>query len=212
MYDVLNRYLVQHKSISIPGLGSLVAEHVPAATDFANKRLLPPQLKYRFNKYFDSPDRDFFQYLSAQKKIEDFEAIKEYNDFAYELRNKIRTQNEALWDGVGVFKKDNNGDIVFELLKEAAVLYAPVAAERIIRHDAKHSIRVGDTEKTNEEMTELLSDHTYVEKEQWWIYALILGAIGLIILFFHFYGDGFKWGSGGNTNKVVPAITNTITQ
>ncbi|MBC7902831.1 MAG: hypothetical protein H7Y27_05385, partial [Gemmatimonadaceae bacterium] len=93
MFDILNKYLFQHKSISIPGLGSLVAETVPAVTDFANRQVMPVQLKFRFNKYFDAPDRDFFAYLSQQKNIPDFEAIKCYNEFAWELRNKIRTED-----------------------------------------------------------------------------------------------------------------------
>ena len=68
MYDVLNKYLFQHKSISIPGLGSLVAETIPAVSDFANKQLLPVQVKFRFDKYFDAPDKDFFTYLSLKKR------------------------------------------------------------------------------------------------------------------------------------------------
>lgn len=69
MYDILNKYLFQHKSISIPGLGSLVAETIPAVADFANKQLLPVQLKFRFDKYFDVPDKNFFLYLAQKKTL-----------------------------------------------------------------------------------------------------------------------------------------------
>src|ERR1700712_2487464 len=117
MYSDLNKYLFQHKSISIPGLGSLVAETIPAVSDFANKQLLPVQIKFRFDKYFDLPDREFFIYLSAKRNIPDFEAIKWYNEFAANLRNKIRTDEEAVWEGVGVFKKDFGGEVVFEAIQ-----------------------------------------------------------------------------------------------
>ena len=202
MYEVLNRYLFQHKRISIPGLGSLVAESIPAVSDFANKQLLPVQLKFRFDKYFDVPDREFFSYLSQKGNIPDFEAIKWYNEFATGLRNSIRTEESAVWQGVGVFKKDFGGEVVFEPDAAAYELYPPVKAERIIRADAKHSILVGDKEKTNYEMTELLNDEVHVEKESWWIYALILAAIGLSMLFFHFYSNNMRWGSTGNQQKV----------
>jgi hypothetical protein len=201
MYGILNKYLFQHKSISIPGLGSLVAETIPAISDFANKQLLPVQLKFRFDKYFDVPDKNFFTYLSQKKDIADFEAIKWYNEFAADLRNKIRSEEEAVWQGVGVFKKDFGGEVVFEAFASPYEFYPPVKAERIIRADAKHSILVGDKEKTNYEMTELLSDAIYVEKESWWIYALILAAIGLSILFFHFYRNNMKW-SAGNQQRI----------
>jgi len=201
MYADLNKYLFQHKSISIPGLGSLVAETIPAVSDFANKQLLPVQIKFRFDKYFDSPDREFFAYLAGKRNIPDFEAIKWYNEFAASLRNKIRTDEEAVWEGVGVFRKDFGGEVVFEALPAPFEFYTPVKAERIIRADATHSILVGDKEKTNYEMTELLND-VYVEKESWWIYALILAAIGLSVLFFHFYSNNMKWGFTGNQQKI----------
>jgi hypothetical protein len=202
MYEVLNKYLFQHKSISIPGLGSLVAETIPAVSDFANKQLLPVQIKFRFDKYFDVPDKSFFAYLSQKKNIADFEAIKWYNEFAAELRNKIRAEEQAVWQGVGVFKKDFGGEVVFEPYASPFEFYPAVKAERIIHADAKHSILVGDKEKTNYEMTELLSDKIYVEKESWWIYALILAAIGLSILFFHLYRNSMRWGSSGNQQRI----------
>jgi hypothetical protein len=201
MYGDLNKYLFQHKSISIPGLGSLVAETIPAVSDFANKQLLPVQLKFRFDKYFDVPDKSFFMYLSQKRNIPDFEAIKWYNEFAAALRHKIKAEEEAVWQGIGVFKKDFGGEVVFEPYASPYEFYPPVKAERIIRADAKHSILVGDKEKTNYEMTELLSDEVYVEKESWWIYALILAAVGLSILFFHFYRNNMKW-SAGNQQRI----------
>ncbi len=206
MYEVLNKYLYQHKSISIPGLGSLVAETIPAVSDFANKQLLPVQYKFRFDKYSDAPDRGFFVYLSMKNNIPDFEAIKIYNEFAFDLRNRIPSNEGAVWQGIGVFKKDFGGEIVFEPYASPYEFYAPVKAERIIRSDATHSILVGDKEKTNYEMTELLSDGTYVEKESWWIYALILAAIGLSILFFHLYSNNMKWGVTGNRQNINVTI------
>ena len=202
MYEVLNKYLYQHKSISIPGLGSLVAETIPAVSDFANKQLLPVQYKFRFDKYSDAPDREFFVYLSQKKNIPDFEAIKLYNEFSFDLRNRIPSNEGAVWQGIGVFKKDFGGEIVFEPYASPYEFYPPVKAERIIRSDATHSILVGDKEKTNYEMTELLNDGTYVEKESWWIYALILAALGLSILFFHLYSNNMKWGVTGNRQNI----------
>jgi hypothetical protein len=202
MYEVLNKYLVQHKSISIPGLGALVAETVPAMTDFANRRILPMQIKFRFDKYFDAPDREFFAYLALQKNIADFEAIKWYNEFAYELRSRIRLEHRAEWEGVGVFKSEAGGDVVFESFPAPFECFPNVTAERVIRPDARHSILVGDQEKTNYEMSELLSDEVHKEKGSWWIYAIIIAAITLLVLFFHFYNSDFKWGSSGNQQTV----------
>jgi nucleoid DNA-binding protein len=195
MMDVLKSYLVQHKSINIPGLGTIYLERIPARTDIVNKQLLPPQYIYRFDKYFDAPDADFFNYLATHQKMEDYEAIKWYNEFAYNLRTQIRTDEKAAWEGIGVFKKDSSGEIIFEDNNQQPAGLLPVAANRIVRSDASHHILVGDRETTTVQMSELLNDHTHVEKESWWLYALILAAIGLCIAFFHFYRYGWSTGS-----------------
>jgi hypothetical protein len=203
MYELLNRYLFQHKSISIPGLGSLVGETVPAVTDFANRQLLPVQYKLRFDKYADKPNDDFFAYLSEKGNLPAVEAIQWYNEFSERLRARIKSGEEANWHGVGIFKKDFGGEITFAPIATRYELYPPVKAERVIHTDARHSILVGDKQKTNYEMTELLSDEVHVEKESWWIYALILAAIGLSILFFHLYSNSMRWGVTGNQQKVA---------
>ena len=114
MTETLVSYLLQHKSISIPGLGSMYIERIPAQTDFVNKRILPPDYHFRFDKYFDAPDKDFFTYLAQQHNIADYEAIKWYNEWAYELRNKIRDGQVIQWDGIGSLKKDASGEVIFE--------------------------------------------------------------------------------------------------
>ncbi|MEP7278983.1 MAG: hypothetical protein ABI813_10095 [Bacteroidota bacterium] len=202
MDQVLTKYLFQHKSISVPGLGSLVAESIPAMADFANRQLLPVQTRFRFDKYFDVPDKHFFLYLSREKNIPDFEAIRWYNEFAADLCNRIRQEEDAEWKGVGVFKKDFGGEVFFEPYAPPYEFFPAVKAERIIHADARHSILVGDKEKTNYEMTELLNDEVYIEKESWWIYALILAAIGLSLLFFHLYRNNMRWGVTGNQQRI----------
>lgn len=188
MIEVLNGYLIQHKSISIPGLGTIYLERMPAMNDFTNRQVHPPSYRFRFDKYFDAPDKDFFHFLAANKNIPEYEAIKQYNEFAYDLRNRIRHEDSFEWPGVGVLSKDN-GEIHFESIAPASYLQ-PVPAVRVIRQDAQHAILVGDKETTTQDMTELLSEGTFVERESWWIYALILFAIAVVILFFHFFRSG----------------------
>lgn len=193
MMDVLKSYLVQHKSINIPGLGTIYLERVPAQIDIVNKQLLPPRYIYKFDKYFDAPDAEFFSYLATHKKLEDYEAIKWYNEFAYNLRAQIRTDEKAEWEGIGIFKKDSSGEIIFEDNSQQPTGLIPLAANRIVRSDASHHLLVGDRETTTIQMSELLNDgNVHVEKESWWIYALILTAVGLCIAFFHFYRYGWS--------------------
>jgi len=199
MIAILNSYLIQHKSICIPGLGTIYLERIPAISDFSNRQMLPPSYKYRFDKYFDAPDKEFFSFLASSQNLAEYEAIKMYNEFAYDLRDRIRKEERFDWPKVGTLVRDATGEIQFksELIQPGFV--QPVSAIRVIRQDARHAILVGDQELTTDHMTELLSEEVYVEKESWWIYALIIFAVALVIGFFYLYQHGWDLGSiGGN--------------
>ena len=203
MVAPLNSYLVQHKSLSIPGLGTIYVERKPAQSDFVNKQIIPPSYHYRFDRYFDAPDKDFFTYLAAQKEIADYEAIRWYNEWAYELRNKIRTEQEVKWENVGVLRTDVSGEVVFEAKQNLISFLDPVPAERVIRSNAQHTMLVGDREVTNKAMTDYLNEETvYVEKESWWIYALILATVAVVVIFFHFFQRGIHSGSVNNQQTI----------
>ncbi|MBC6489988.1 hypothetical protein BC349_03340 [Flavihumibacter stibioxidans] len=203
--EILNSYLYQQKSISIPGLGTLHMERMPARTDFVNRRLLPPGFNFRFDKYFDAPGKDFFGYIAAKKQIPDFEAIKWYNEFAFDLRTKIRNKEKAEWPELGYFQADENGEIFFEAKYENFPVLPAVDAVRILRENAEHHLLVGDVERTNTEMPEILTG-VFVEKASWWIYVIIIAALALSICFYHFYRNGTSFGSTGN-HQSIPART-----
>src|ERR1700754_3274916 len=114
MFAVLNAYLYQHRSISIPGLGTIYLETLPAAVDVAERTMLPPVYHFRFDKYFDAPEKEFFAYIATQQNILDYEAIKWYNEFSFHLRNRIKNEDAVIWEGVGTFKKDGTGNVLFE--------------------------------------------------------------------------------------------------
>jgi len=208
MFEVLNSYLFQHKSISIPGLGTIYVEILPASIDIGNKNILPPVHRFRFDKYFDAPDKEFFSYLATQKKIPEYEAIKWYNEFSSNLRDKILHEEKVKWEGVGVLKKDYAGNLVFESSEENPFFLRPAPASLVTLRHSQHSLLVGDRETTNLEAGHLLYSEAgaiHPEKQTWWIYALVIGIIALIILSFHFSSNGWQAGSFKNQQMLVPA-------
>lgn len=203
MVTALNSYLVQHKSLSIPGLGTIYVERIPAQSDFVNKQIIPPSYHYRFDRYFDAPDKDFFTYLASQKEIADYEAIRWYNEWAYELRNRIRTDHEVKWENVGTLRTDVSGEIIFEPQPNLINFLQAVPAERVIRSNAEHMVLVGDKQLTTTAMNDYLHEETvYVEKESWWIYALILAAVAVVVIFFHFFRSGVSFDSVTNQQTI----------
>lgn len=201
--DILNQYLFQHKRISIPGLGTLHMERIPAQTDFVNHQILPPAYAFRFDQYFDAPDKEFFAYLANHRHLPDYEAIRWYNEYSYDLRAKIRNQETATWEGLGRFVADDKGEIHFEADHALAPRVKPIRADRILRTDAKHQLLVGDSERSSGEMPDLLSD-THVERESWWTYAIIIAAVALSILCFQLFRNGMQFSSLIN-QQTIPA-------
>ncbi len=199
MFDVLNAYLFQHRSISIPGLGTIYLETLPAAVDVAERTMLPPAYQFRFDKYFDAPDKEFFSYIANQQNILDYEAIKWYSEFSFELRNRIKNEDAVSWDGVGILKKDGAGNVLFEPAASPLQFLQPTPAMRVNRPNAQHSLLVGDRERTSEEMNELLNDDAYRRRRvAWWVIALVIAVVALAFLGWYFYSHGF---STGNQNK-----------
>jgi hypothetical protein len=197
MIDILNSYLILHKSISIPGLGTIYVERVPANSDFVNRQILPPGYQFRFDKYFDAPDKEFFNYLATEKHIADFEAIRLYNEWAYDLRNQLKGEAPVEWKGIGKLYQDANGEIHFQPQKSERIPMKPVAAERVVRNNAAHAMLVGDKETTTLAMSEMLTEESSIKK-RWWIYALIIAVIAAAILIYRFSKDGFTPDATGN--------------
>ncbi|MBA4168672.1 MAG: hypothetical protein H0X41_14195, partial [Chitinophagaceae bacterium] len=178
-----------HKSVSIPGLGTIYVERIPAQSDFINRQLLPPAYHYRFDKYFDAPEKEFFSFIATRENIPEYEAIKLYNEWALGIRNGISADQAKVLEGIGSLKRDSSGDIVFEPLSALKTYDIAVPAERIIRSNARHAMIVGDKETTTVEMTDYLHE-VHKEKTSWWIYALIVAAIAVVAIFFHYFRNG----------------------
>jgi hypothetical protein len=199
MWQVLNAYLFQHRSISIPGLGTIYLETMPANVDVADRTMQPPVYRFRFDKYFDAPDKEFFAFVAIQRNILDYEAIKWYNEFSFELRNRIRAEEQVSWDGVGILKKDGSGGVLFEAAPAPLLFMQPVPAMRVSRQDAQHSLVVGDRERTSGEMNEWLQDNARRRRRlSWWVIAIVLAVLALGFLGWYFYTHGLSTSSQNN--------------
>ncbi|HLA60398.1 MAG TPA: hypothetical protein VK622_16605 [Puia sp.] len=202
MYEILNRYLFLHKSIPIPGLGTICMESQAATIDASTRTIHPPVYRFRFDKFSDSPDKDLFSYLSTQQKISDYEALRQYNDFAYSLRDRLNYFREAPWEGLGILKKDDMGDIHFESSILNPSFLQPVPAEKVVRTNAKHMLLVGDRERSSREMSDWFAEEPIHGNRLWWLVALVGGIAAALIIMFHFSSRGWNVESTGNQQTI----------
>jgi hypothetical protein len=160
--------------------------------------MLPPVYRFRFDKFFDSPDKDLFTYLSSQQNISDYEALRQYNDFAFSLRDRLNYFREAPWEGLGILKKDDMGEIHFESSISNPSFLKPVPAEKVVRANAKHMLLVGDRERSNSEMSNWFAEEPVHGNRLWWLVALVGGIAACLIIMIHFSSKGWNVESTGN--------------
>jgi hypothetical protein len=204
MYSILNKYLFLNKSIPVSGLGTICLENIPATVDAATRTVQPPSYRFRFDKNYDSPDKNLFAFLSAQQNISDYEALRQYNDFAYALRDRLNYFREAQWEGLGTIRKDDMGDILFDSLIAKPFFLQPVPAEKVVRSNAKHMMLVGDRQRSNREMSDWFAEEPIHGNRLWWLIALLGGIAAALLIMIHFSSHGWNVGSTGNQMLVQP--------
>jgi hypothetical protein len=173
MYNLIAPSFFQKKNCKLPGIGYLALLTHPAETDFLHTQIKSPYQEIIFS-----------QEQSDDKIFNEFSAISEI------MKRKLDAESLLELDGIGTFTKDENGSIQFKALPLPAIFYPPVAAQRVIHQDTEHSILVGDRETTNVVMTEYYSEDETTVKDLWWVWAIVLGVIGIGVLSFYLYTNG----------------------
>ena len=210
MYDKLYQYLLQHKELPVPGIGTFLLERKPAEGDFPNKQIKAPSYSIALQAASHIPGKGFFNWLAGALGITDREAIFRFNDFAFDMRKQISDGAVINWNGVGTLNKGLGGDVKFVSSVTGLIFERPVTAEKVIRERAEHIIRVGEDEKTSVEMTEMLNNKVET-KSYWWAYALVVGLLATVFIGWYLSENGMAVSSIANGQKLVPLETPAAT-
>lgn len=166
--------LFQNKTCRLPGIGTLSVITNTAETDFVNTQIKAPVPSIIFSASQD--DENVFNEFTALSEL---------------IKKDLDEKGSVTLKGVGDFIKNEEGIISFIPQQVNQLFTPPVVAERVIRQDAEHAILVGDKETTNTVMTEYFVEDEK-PKDRWWIWAIVLGLIGLGILGYYISQHGFN--------------------
>ncbi len=184
MQQLIASYLFQNKTCPLPGLGTLSIHTSGAEADFTIKQISAPKSFIQFeNKESDASG--LLNYVAATTHSNNYEVTEALDHFCDNLKNEISNQANAKLEGIGNFFAGTNGQINFKQEELPTVYLQPLFAERVIHPKAEHHILVGDRETTNRVMTELLNEKP-AAKDRWWVWAILLGAIGFLLLVIYF--------------------------
>jgi len=205
MYGELYQYLILHKQLNIPGIGTFLLERKPADIDFVNKIVNPPAFTVALHHGNATPSKKVFNWLASTLDISERDALIRFNDFAVDLKNRILTGDKLQWNGIGTLSKGMAGEIRFEASLKDMKTGTPVPAIKVIREHAEHTVRVGEQEKTSSEMIEMLAPAGEEEKKTyWWGIALIAGLLAFIFIALYFSSKGLNTSAAGNQQKLEP--------
>jgi len=183
MHHLIASYLFQNKTCPLPGLGTLTVAAGKAQSDFLNTAIKAPVTVVIFTTK-ENDASILLDYIAAKTNRTVFQAIETLGVFCNNLKAAVVANNAAPLNGVGIFSADASGNINFKPDELPAFFLQPVKAERVIHPQAEHTILVGDKETTNTLMTEYFNEEP-VQKYRWWIWAIVLGVIGLLTVLFY---------------------------
>jgi len=197
MFSNLYAWLVLHKELAVPGIGTFLLNRESAQIDFPNKKILPPSYSISLESSSYTPGQDFFKWLGTALGISQREAIFRFNDFVFDLRKNISEGTIVNWQGVGALRKGIADEM--EFVPESTIPDGiPVVAEKIIREKATVKVLVGEQEKTAE--IKPVPDQED-KKSYWWVYSLTIAVLALMFTGWWLSEHGI---SVANINALVP--------
>jgi hypothetical protein len=201
MQDSLYEFLLLNKKISLPGIGTISLCQAPAQHDFPNKQFIAPSFFFTIDPKNDKPSKKLFDWLSSSLNITEWEAIKSVNDFSFDLKKQLSEFGEVNWQKIGVLRRNDIGDLKLEPQNVSLQSEPAVAAEKVIRVKAEHTILVGEKEKTSVEMEEYLAAIP-AKKNYTWLIAVILTVLAVMFIGWYFSEKGFSTSSAGNQSVI----------
>jgi hypothetical protein len=202
MYNELYQYLILHRQLNIPGVGTFMLERKPADIDFANKVVNPPSYTVALHHGNETAPARQFNWLADALDLPEGDAIDQFNDFVTNLKNDILAGKKLQWKGVGILSKGLAGEIRFESTMKDSPAGEPVPAAKVLREKAAHTVRVGEDEKTSDEMIEFLNP-AQKRRSYEWIMTLIVAVLALAFLTWHFMQSGLNTPTGSQ-QKISP--------
>jgi hypothetical protein len=203
MYGELYQYLILHKQVALPGIGTVQLERAPADIDFVNKMANPPRYSISLHHGQVNSSTHIYHWLSSSLGISEQDAITQLSSLAATLKEKVLTGEKVEWSGVGTFSKGMAGEIRFDTAVKDLAAGQPVPALKVIREHAEHSVLVGEQEKTSSEMTGMLTPPVQ-RRFPWWGIALTAVLLAIVFIVIYFSSKGVTVASTGNQQKVVP--------
>lgn len=111
---VIKELLFGHDCVIVPGFGGFIGNYTPARIDKDSATLYPPLKQISFNRNLNHNDGLLVGKISASSSMNYGDARLMVEEFVNELRSKLEKGDKVVFDQIGSFTNNQEGNIQFE--------------------------------------------------------------------------------------------------
>jgi nucleoid DNA-binding protein len=192
MVQILYKYLIINRQVTLPGIGVFHIQRQPAKHDYANKVFVSPALPINFNASTQLPDKRLYEFICRERGLNEVEAERKLNAFANKLNEQVRADKTVELPGMGLLKRDALGQISFEPANVIATYFPPTVAGNILEEKPQSAAPEKNLATASRETisSDQLAEGEVSQKSYWWVYAIILALLGIGAIGYYYYVNG----------------------
>jgi hypothetical protein len=185
MVHLLYKYLIIHKQVVLPQLGVFFIAYKPAQHDLVSNVFHPPISDVKFVPEAGETDERLLYFIASEKGIDKAEAASLLRQLADEIQKGLNAHRAVELPEMGLLRKSSSGALYFE---PANVLtnYFPPAIVTALAQPKEEMLNQDNLVPLKKE-EHVNGKHKIPVKDPWWIYAIILGFIGVAAIFYYYY-------------------------
>lgn len=191
MYSALYKYFLINKKMALPGVGLFTIQPVAANLDVVKGILHAPTTSIQFSTENVVDDKNIFYYLSKELKVEEWVAVKKFQEYCLQIKENINLEGIVDLPGLGRLQKGYSNDVLFTpTTSTETVIDSDLKLNRA--SDSKANLvelyATGETlikiEETEDDKLEQIIKNQ--DEDYWWVYAVILALMGVGALLYYY--------------------------
>jgi hypothetical protein len=110
----IRELLFGHDCVIVPGFGGFIGNYTPARIDKNSGTFYPPVKQISFNRNLNHNDGLLVGRISGTSDITYGDARNTVEEFVSDLKKKLEKGEKVLFDNIGTFVNNNEGNVLFE--------------------------------------------------------------------------------------------------
>jgi len=110
----IRELLFGHDCVIVPGFGGFIGNYIPAAIDKSNGTFYPPVKKISFNRNLNHNDGLLVGRITGTSGVTYGDARNLVEEYVIELRRKLAKGEKVVFDNIGSFINNQEGNVQFE--------------------------------------------------------------------------------------------------